>query len=259
MAEKRGGLTIMFLPDESGESRSFRLSPQIYRFGKVAAVVAMVFLVLVVGSWGFLAVRTVHSWQLQARVDSLEAERVQILNLAEGLARVETEYENLRLLFGSGETPIAPDLWLPPSGLPGSASVASGLESGESLPTSWPLTQAGYITQPLITGEDVDGHPGLDIAVPRDSYIRAAGAGSVVRTGEDPIYGLFVVLEHGEGYQTVYAHASTILVPRGRRVRRGEVIALSGSTGESTAPHLHFEILLDGLPLDPLSMVEQPG
>jgi murein DD-endopeptidase MepM/ murein hydrolase activator NlpD len=81
----------------------------------------------------------------------------------------------------------------------------------------------------------------------------------VLRVGEDPMYGFFVVLDHGEGYQTVYAHASTILVQRGRSVRRHEVIALSGSTGQSTAAHLHFEILLDGLPLDPLSMVERPG
>jgi murein DD-endopeptidase MepM/ murein hydrolase activator NlpD len=57
----------------------------------------------------------------------------------------------------------------------------------------------------------------------------------------------------------VYAHASAVLVDRGQLVRRGEVIALTGSTGRSTAAHLHFEILLDGLPVDPLSMVEQPG
>jgi murein DD-endopeptidase MepM/ murein hydrolase activator NlpD len=68
-----------------------------------------------------------------------------------------------------------------------------------------------------------------------------------------------VVVEHGGGYETVYAHASMILVGRGQVVRRGEVIALSGSTGRSTAAHLHFEILLDGRPVDPLSMVEQPS
>ncbi len=73
------------------------------------------------------------------------------------------------------------------------------------------------------------------------------------------MYGFFVVLEHGDGYQTVYAHASAILVERGQVVRRNEVVALSGSTGRSTAAHLHFEILLDGLPVDPLSMVEQPN
>ena len=131
------------------------------------------------------------------------------------------------------------------------------LGAGDETPTSWPLTEAGYITQNLIEGGAED-HPGLDIAIPTDSYVRAAGGGRVLRVGEDPMYGLFVVLEHGGGYQTVYAHASMILVERGETVRQREVIALSGTSGQSTAPHLHFEILLDGIPLDPMSMVEQP-
>jgi len=259
MSRRPRGLTIVFVPDESGESRSVRLSPRAYRAVKVGGAVALALLVLIVASWGFLALRAVRSFHLQVTVDSLQAERTQILSLAEELSRVEAEYENLRSLFGYGETPIAPDLWLPPSGLPGSRTVGAGVASEEFLPTSWPLTQPGYITQPLIGGEDLEGHPGMDVAIPTDSYIRAAGSGRVVRTGDDPVYGLFVVLEHGEGYQTVYAHASGVFVERGQPVRRGEVIALTGSTGHSTAPHLHFEILLDGLPVDPLSMVQQPG
>jgi murein DD-endopeptidase MepM/ murein hydrolase activator NlpD len=178
--------------------------------------------------------------------------------LAEELTRVESGYEALRSLFGAGETPVASDLWLPPSGIPGSRSARPDLEEGGYLPTAWPLTEAGFITQALVD-QDSGDHPGLDIAISTDSYIRASGSGRVLRVGEDPLYGSFVVLEHEEGYQTVYAHASEVLVERGQAVRRGEVIALSGSSGQSTAPHLHFEILLDGIPVDPLSMVEQPG
>ena len=209
-------------------------------------------------SWWYLAYQTARSWQLQAVVDSLQVERVQILALAEELTRVEAEYERIRSLFALAESPIPPDLWLPPSGLPGGGSEIPGSASDEHVPTSWPLTTAGFITQPLIE-QGAGDHPGLDIATPTDSYICAAGAGKVLRVGEDPMYGFFVVLDHGDGYQTVYAHASAILVERGETVRRQEVIALSGSTGQYTAAQLHFEILLDGLPVDPLSMVEQPG
>jgi murein DD-endopeptidase MepM/ murein hydrolase activator NlpD len=98
----------------------------------------------------------------------------------------------------------------------------------------------------------------LDVAVPADTYVRAAGAGVVVDVGEDLVYGRFVSLDHGGGYRSLYGHASETLVELGQRVRRNEVIALSGSTGRSTAPHLHFEILLNGEPLDPLTMVRQP-
>jgi murein DD-endopeptidase MepM/ murein hydrolase activator NlpD len=121
----------------------------------------------------------------------------------------------------------------------------------------WPLTERGFITQALLEGAQGD-HPGLDIAVPSDSYIRAAGGGTVVDVDEDDVYGRFVVIDHGGGYSTLYAHASLHLVARGQRVRAREVVALTGSTGRSTAPHLHFEILLNGEAVDPLLLVQQP-
>jgi murein DD-endopeptidase MepM/ murein hydrolase activator NlpD len=113
------------------------------------------------------------------------------------------------------------------------------------------------VTRVLLDGAAGE-HPGLDIAVPSGSYIRAAGSGEVVDVGEDEVYGRYVVLDHGNGYQTRYAHASLTLVERGRTVRRSEVIALSGSTGRSTAPHLHFEVTLEGETLDPLTLVQRP-
>ncbi len=99
----------------------------------------------------------------------------------------------------------------------------------------------------------------MDIAIPTGSYIRAAGAGRVVEVGEeDPVFGKYVRIDHQNGYVTLYAHASHTSVELGEEVRKSEVIALSGSTGESTAPHLHFEILLEGETVDPLELVRQP-
>jgi murein DD-endopeptidase MepM/ murein hydrolase activator NlpD len=258
MRKRFGGLTVVFVPDEGGASRSFRFSPQALRLTLLLALVVVVGTAAMATSWWFLAVKASQSVRLQTTVDSLLREQARVLVLADQLERVEAEYDRIRLLFGSSADPISPDLWLPPAGLP-RAGRPGGTPSSEAyLPTAWPLTEAGFITRSLVEGEAED-HPGLDIAIGADAYVRASGEGRVLRIGEDPIYGLFVVLEHGEGFQTVYAHASMILVVRGQRVRRGEVIALTGSTGRSTAPHLHFEILLDGVPLDPLSMVEQPS
>ena len=258
MKNRLGGLTVVFLPEEGGESRSIRFSAR-----GLKVVLLLIFLGVLGGgvmatSWWYFALEAGQGWQLQAEVDSLRQEQARILLLAEQLERVEAGYEGIRSLFGPTAAPVAPDLWLPPGGVPGSRTVRGGDQADQRLPTSWPLTEAGFITQALIEG-DAGDHPGLDVAVPTDSYVRAAGAGRVLRIGDDPIYGLFVVLEHGEGYQTVYAHTSMILVERGQNVRKKEVIALTGSSGRSTAAHLHFEILLDGVPVDPLSMVEQPG
>ncbi len=125
------------------------------------------------------------------------------------------------------------------------------------IPTSWPLATAGFVTQLL---EETRGgtHPGVDIAVAQHSYIRAAGAGVVREAGADSVYGLYVLVDHGNsGYQSMYGHASRLFVAAGDTIRQNEVIALSGNTGRSTAPHLHFEILQDGQPIDPFTLVQQ--
>jgi murein DD-endopeptidase MepM/ murein hydrolase activator NlpD len=258
MKKKYSGVRIILVPEEAGDSRTLRLSGTGVRwvlFGGAGILLLVAFMIM---SWWFLALEAAKGWRQQATLDSLQAERGQILALAGQLEQIEVEYDHLRSLFGSSADPVAPDLWLPPSGLPGTGRVERGELADPTVPSGWPLAEAGYVTQPLIEG-DAGDHPGMDIAVATDSYIRASGAGQVLRTGVDPIYGRFVVLDHGQGYQTVYAHASMILVNRGQTVRRGEVIGLTGSSGRSTAPHLHFEVLLDGLPVDPLTLVEQPG
>jgi len=258
MTRKNGGTRVMLVPEDGGETRSLRISSRAARLWILAGVSGALILAAMVMTWWFLALEAWRGWRREALLDSLQAERAQVLSLAAQMGRVETEYERIRSLFGPTADPVAPDLWLPPTGAPGEQGPDAGDLEDNSVPSAWPLAQAGYVTQPLVEG-GVGDHPGLDIAVATDSYIRAAGGARVLRTGDDPIYGRFIVLDHGRGYQTVYAHASMVLVEQAQRVRRGEVIGLTGSSGRSTAPHLHFEVLLDGLPVDPFTLVEQPG
>jgi len=258
MKRRLRGLTVLFLPDGGEESRSFHLSPRGLKTAVVLGFGVLVGTVVMAASWLYLASQAGQTWSLQARVDSLEEERSGLLAVADQMVRIETEYAHLRSLFGPASDPVSSGLWLPPTGLSRSSGRAEGPAVDDYLPSSWPLTEPGFVTQVLVEGGSSD-HPGLDIAIGTGSYIRAAGAGQVLRIGDDPLYGLFVVLEHQGGFQTVYAHTSMILVERGQAVRRNEVIALTGSTGRSTAAHLHFEVLLDGVPVDPFSMVEQPS
>jgi murein DD-endopeptidase MepM/ murein hydrolase activator NlpD len=94
-------------------------------------------------------------------------------------------------------------------------------------------------------------HNGIDLAVPEGTPVRAAMAGVVSFAGWEGGFGLLVVLDHQNGYETYYAHLSRILVRVGQRVSAGETIALSGNTGLSTGPHLHFEVRYLGSPVDP--------
>ena len=133
-------------------------------------------------------------------------------------------------------------------------------ETGASIPSHWPLDLPGFVTRGQVRPGVVDeSHPGIDIAVPVGTPIRASGGGTVTAAGYDPDYGLFVLLRHPSGYETMYGHTSRLLAAEGDDVQAGQVIGLSGNSGRSTAPHLHFEIRHDGKSVDPLDLVKERG
>jgi murein DD-endopeptidase MepM/ murein hydrolase activator NlpD len=102
-------------------------------------------------------------------------------------------------------------------------------------------------------------HTGLDFPSPVGTEIHAA-AGGVVRVAEmHPEYGLMLEIDHGNGLVTRYGHTSKILVKPGDLVKRGQVVADVGTTGRSTGPHLHFEVLVDGIPQDPQRFLAGPN
>jgi murein DD-endopeptidase MepM/ murein hydrolase activator NlpD len=95
-------------------------------------------------------------------------------------------------------------------------------------------------------------HAGIDIAVPVGTPIHAAASGTVVLAGWVDGYGNYTCIDHGGGLATCYAHQSSLAVSVGTHVTQGQVIGYSGNTGHSTGPHLHFEVRINGTPVDPL-------
>lgn len=113
----------------------------------------------------------------------------------------------------------------------------------------WPIE--GGIHSSEFGGRWGGFHSGMDIAVPTGTEAVAAAAGIVSFAGWDGGYGYCVVIDHGDGVQTKYAHASALLVQEGQQVGQGQPVIRVGSTGNSTGPHLHFEVLVDGVPRNP--------
>lgn len=94
-------------------------------------------------------------------------------------------------------------------------------------------------------------HQGIDMAASEGTKVQTTGDGIVVYSGYDKGYGQTIAINHGYGYKTIYAHLSKLLVQQGKKVCRGDIIALSGNTGISTAPHLHYEVQKDNVKVNP--------
>lgn len=131
-----------------------------------------------------------------------------------------------------------------------------GISRGSVTSWNWPVNGAKSSAYGWRNG---NFHHGLDIATPSGSLIRAARAGQVTQTGWLGVYGLAVMVDHGNGVQTLYAHNSKLLVKVGDQVDGGERISLSGNTGNSTGSHLHFEIRTNGKTVDPECYLPKTG
>jgi murein DD-endopeptidase MepM/ murein hydrolase activator NlpD len=123
-----------------------------------------------------------------------------------------------------------------------------------SRPAGWPAR--GWVTSDFgVRRDPFDGqrrmHEGLDIATRTGTPVVATAAGIVREVGAEPGYGKLVVIDHGYGFSTAYGHNSRILVKVGQRVKRGDLIATAGNTGRSTGPHVHYEVRLNGMPVNP--------
>ena len=114
----------------------------------------------------------------------------------------------------------------------------------------WPVS--GRITSPYGT-RDGRLHAGIDIGKPIGSAVKASAAGTVTRAGNAGDYGILVEINHGNGWVTRYAHNSSVKVKVGQKVSKGQTIALSGNTGRSTGPHVHFEIRYNGSAKNPMT------
>ena len=132
---------------------------------------------------------------------------------------------------------------------PGAASYASD-SAPHTTPSIWPA--AGYVSSPYgLRFNGTEFHQGIDIAADMGAPIVATADGVVTAAGWNGGYGNMVDVDHGGGIVTRYGHASALAVTVGQQVRRGEVIAYVGSTGRSTGPHVHYEVRVDGQPVNP--------
>lgn len=123
-----------------------------------------------------------------------------------------------------------------------------------------PLQNMNVVQKRLAFGKialNDKNHFGIDYAIPMNTPVISSGEGIVKKVTNDPIgYGKHIVIDHGDGYETVYAHLNEMKVEVGQKVKQRDVIGLSGNSGKSTGPHLHFAVRKDGKYIDPVSVID---
>ena len=197
--------------------------------------------------------------QARSQLDSLADERQNLVTLAAVRRRsVASEVAEMESLSAAEEAQLERLILEREQELAAqrrASGIAGSVESeGGPGSFSWPVT--GTITSPFgwrsnPFGGGPEFHQGLDIAAPSGTTVTAAASGTVIMAQWYGGYGNYILIDHGGGYSTGYGHLSAIYVSNGQSVQRGQAIGAVGSTGQSTGPHLHFEVRIAGKPVDP--------
>jgi len=173
---------------------------------------------------------------------------------------------SLMLVFfvGSSATAASAQQPLVPAG-GATKTISRGLPGEDALHRTVAALRARWPVRGPITSEFgprggfTRFHSGIDIGAEPATPCRTAAAGMVVFAGWRNGYGKTIIVDHGDGIHTLYAHLSRIVVSRGQRVGQGAVLGSTGTTGHTSGPHLHYEILVNGRPVDPAPYLAAPG
>ena len=280
MARKRDRkriFSLIYVPDQDRDPKSYSMS---YTKGRLLVLVGILLVVhSVIGLFAYYEVfRFNHSIQsLKDENKDLKIRNKRIDEIAKKFQRILLTEEKIRRAFGgplglndvldggSGVQNTPQPVRAVPAAEPSTFDRLKKNNEGfyflsknenapsvpENLPTYLPVD--GFMTTHFRKGSWYIGksHYGIDIAAQRGSTVFAAGSGVVLLADWTPDFGNMIILSHGRGLISYYGHAEKLLVSQGAVVRKGQSIALLGSSGISSAPHLHFEIWRNGKPLDP--------
>jgi murein DD-endopeptidase MepM/ murein hydrolase activator NlpD len=259
------GFSCIIAPNGTGTTVTFNLPGRVAVFILILLAVLVVGLVFVGMTYTRLALLSVETGRLSSENEALRVENQKINEIESELARLDEVRREIEAWAGLMTeqaqaadpevfTPVVANLW--PRRYTYAIMRPFYVEK-PVYPSGMLRPAAGWISRGYhLDGTNGDGHHGIDIAAATGTPVRSALEGRVMAAGWDDIYGNLIVIEHSDSLTTIYGHNEKIWVKEGEHVTKGQVIASVGNTGRSTAPHLHFEILLDDKPVDPQLYVD---
>lgn len=248
MANKKK-YTICLIPSDHGPQKMVEVNAGVLRF---VIFLSVILLILIILSYIFLIPRATRYENLHREVTELESDRARYIQMMEDFRKMQSMYQYVRRLLGVDMMASMDSLSASDSLTVHTPSVRRDVVILDNIPSVPPVK--GMITQRFDAGMPelfTDQHKGIDIACREGTPVHAAASGWIVFSGWTLGLGNTVIISHGSGYVTVYGHNSINLVRNRQSVERGQRIALSGNSGYSSGPHLHFEILRNGQAMDP--------
>ncbi|MBC8277797.1 MAG: M23 family metallopeptidase [FCB group bacterium] len=256
MKARKGKISILFVPEDEGESKSYRMSRGTLKFLKWIAALFILTLIAAGVSYYFL-------WQKALNYDRMAAENLRLLDenrrvyeLADELESLQAMDRQIRRALGAAleiDTTVGEAVFdVSDHDLAGGGRFFEEYELVFQSPVDG-LVSRGY-TEKLFP---LKSHAGVDLAVPEGTLISAAADGWTVFDGWHQRYGNYLIIQHPGDYLTFYGHLSSVLAVRGELVKAGEPVAVSGNSGRSSAPHLHFEITYRGKKIDPGAFIPE--
>ena len=221
---------------------------------RLLAVVAGLLALLVVASLVMTLAGTYRLSRLsylERRNRQLEAEFTKVVSLRRQLAQVEEQSRKMATMLGIEKTP-APVNW---DSVPLDSQALPEWLKGKVWGTEF-VPKLVPVEEYAVSQRAKAPHMAIDLAAAEGAPVRATADGVVKQRGDDRQYGRFLLLKHGQGYESYYGHLQDWNVAKGDSVQAGQTIAWVGTTGKSTAPHLHFEIRKNGQRIDPAKVLK---
>jgi murein DD-endopeptidase MepM/ murein hydrolase activator NlpD len=252
----KGKFSIIVVPHDLKKTRTFRIPYALFYTIVGILAAGMAITIIFAANYGALLLKAQEGRMYKHQLEEIQKRQEKVTELRRNVAHLRAMNLQVRRMLG---IPVAPeDSTALVRAERAGAAGREGFRRDQvtmlrAIPTFWPVR--GFITKRFNMADARKGtifHGGIDIAVDRGTPIRAAASGYVTEAGWDDSYGYYVQVDHGYGIKTLYAHADMLVVSKGERVAQGQTIAYSGNTGRSTAPHLHFQVTQNNVPVDPL-------
>ncbi len=246
-------VTIMLIPDGTEARRGWHVRRWILYSAASVLGASILGILLFFISYGHRVGRAALADRLQAENEDLQRYKYKVKLLEDNLTQARDVVKRLTKLAGIDyQFPDVPDdsTLLASMDKPGPAVLARPAQKDWALPSGLPVE--GFTSKDFEDKNKDQMHPGVDIACATGTPVLATGSGDVIFAGTDTTYGYMVIIKHNDSLTTVYGHNDRLLVKVGQHVQVGSRIALSGTSGKSTAPNVHYEVRVHNQPINPV-------